>query len=92
MPWLQELEVSVDDAEKDKESQVFAAAMAKVAWETKAESLRVLHVAPLVSWCSYMVILNIKSKPQLQAIIAKMERVAEEEFGRTISPMADRSR
>ncbi len=26
-----------------------------------------------VYWCSYMVILNIKSRPQLQAVIAEME-------------------
>lgn len=66
--------------------------MAKVAWETKAENIRVLHVAPLVYWCSYMVILNIRSRPQLQAILGKMERLAKEEHGRTISPMADTSR
>jgi len=51
-----------------------------------------VSVPPQVYWCSYMVILNIKSRPQLQAVIAKMERVAEEEFGRTIPSTAENSR
>lgn len=33
----------------------FAMAMAKVADDTKATDLSVLHVEPLVSWTSYMV-------------------------------------
>lgn len=85
-------EASAEDLENDRDSKEFAAAMAKVGWETKAEDIRVLHVAPLVYWCSYMVILNIKSRPQLQAVIAKMEKLAEEQYGRTLSPAAETSR
>ena len=66
--------------------------MAKVGWDTKAEGVRLLHVAPLVYWTSYMVVLNIKSRPQLQAVIAKMERLAEEQYNRKLSPMAETSR
>ena len=45
-----------------------------------------------VYWCSYMLILNIRSRPQLQAIMAKMEKAAEEEFGRTLPSTAENSR
>lgn len=83
---------SAEDVAADAESRDFAVAMARVGWETKAEQIRVMHVAPLVYWCSYMVVLNIKSRPQLQAVIAKMERLAEERYGRKISPLADTSR
>ena len=89
---LQEPEASAEDIRADQESRDFAVAMAKVGWETKAEGMKVMHVAPLVYWCSYMVVLNIKSRPQLQAIIAKMERLAEEAYDRKISPLADTSR
>jgi hypothetical protein len=88
----QDSEPSEEDAAKDAESRAFAVAMAKLGWETKAEEVTVLHVAPLVYWCSYMVILNIKSRPQLQAVIAKMEKEAEEEYGRTIASNAQTSR
>lgn len=81
----------VDEA-ADADSRAFAVAMAEVGWETKAEQVRVLHVAPLVSWCSYMVVLNIKSRPQLQAILAKMERLAEQQYQRKLDPNAMTSR
>lgn len=37
------------------EARDFAVAMAKIADDTKATDLSVLHVEPLVSWTSYMV-------------------------------------
>ncbi len=40
---------SGEDAAKDAESRAFAVAMAKLGWETKAEEVTVLHVAPLVN-------------------------------------------
>lgn len=89
---MQGPEASPKEVEEDRESRDFAVAMAKVGWDTKAEGIRVLHVAPLVYWTSYMVVLNIKSRPQLQAVIAKMERMAEEQFDRKLSPMAETSR
>ena len=39
---------SAEDAAKDAETRAFAVAMAKIGWETKAEGITVLHVAPLV--------------------------------------------
>ena len=35
---------------EDGEARAFAVAMAKVAWETKADDVVALHVAPLVYW------------------------------------------
>ena len=45
----QKLSPSVEDAAKDAETRAFAVAMAKIGWETKAEGITVLHVAPLVT-------------------------------------------
>ena len=42
----------------------------------------VLHVAPLVYWTRYMVLVTVFSKPQLNAILAKVEKEAEEVFDR----------
>lgn len=58
----------------------------------KADDISVLHVAPLVYWCSYMVVFNARSRPQLQAVIAKMEREAEDHWGRSIEEDAKTSR
>lgn len=46
---------AADVAETAIEARDFAIAMAKIADDTKATDLSVLHVAPLVSWTSYMV-------------------------------------
>ena len=51
-----------------------------------------LHVAPLVYWCSYMVVLTIKSRPQLQAVLAKIEKEAGEKWDRRISQDASTGR
>lgn len=59
--------------------------MAKVAWETKAEDILVLHVAPVVYWTRYMLICTVYSRPQLNAILGKMVKEAEQEHGRTLS-------
>jgi ribosomal silencing factor RsfS len=38
--------------------------------------------APLVSWTSYFVMCSVVSKPQLLAVLARMEKAAEEDWGR----------
>lgn len=63
-----------------------------MAWDTKADDICVLHVAPLVYWCSYMVVLNVTSRPQLQAVLAKIEKEAAEVWNRRISEDATSSR
>ncbi|KAI8468925.1 MAG: hypothetical protein J3K34DRAFT_293543 [Monoraphidium minutum] len=63
-------------------AQAFAVALAKVADDTKAQDLAVLHVAPLVSWTSYFVICTVISRPQLLAVMARMETAAEEDWDR----------
>ncbi|GBF95408.1 hypothetical protein Rsub_08370 [Raphidocelis subcapitata] len=67
----------------DAVSEPFAVAMAKVADDTKVQDLVVLNVAPLVSWTSYFVICTVISKPQLLAVMARVEKAAEEEWGRS---------
>ena len=49
----------------------FATALATIADETKCEDVSLLHVAPLVSWTSYMLFVSVYSKPQLLACIAR---------------------
>lgn len=77
-----------EDKQKDAESRACAIAMAKIAWDTKAEDVTVLHVAPLVYWCSYMVMATVKSRPQMQAVVAKVEQAAEQTWDRRISELA----
>ena len=49
--------------------------IARVASDTKAGDVAVLHVAPLVYWTSYMVLATVYSRPQLQAVLAKAEAI-----------------
>lgn len=37
---------------------------------------------PLVSWTSYFVVCTVVSKPQLLAVMARIEKAAEEDWGR----------
>ena len=48
----------------------------------------VLHVAPLVYWTRYMVIATVFSRPQLNAMLAKVEKEALDTFGRRPSSPA----
>jgi len=66
-----------------EESRSFAVALAKVADATKALDISVLHVAPLVSWTSYMVICTVQSRPQLLAVLARMEDTAAGDWERS---------
>lgn len=84
----EEAEPRGDEDEWERESRACAVALARVAWDTKADDISVLHVAPLVYWCSYMVVLNARSRPQMQALIAKIEKEAAENWGRPISEEA----
>ena len=88
----QEAQPSDEEQRSDAASRECAIALAKVAWDTKAEDISVLHVAPLVYWCSYMVVLTIKSRPQLQAVLAKLEKEAAEKWDRRISQDASTGR
>jgi ribosome silencing factor RsfS/YbeB/iojap len=69
-----------DNAEDDAKSREFALAMAKVAWDLKGEDILLLHVAPVVYWTRYMVIVTVFSRPQLNAVLGKIEKTAFEEF------------
>ena len=64
------------------DSLSFATAMAKVADDTKAKDLMLLHVEPLSSWTSYMLLVTVSSRPQLTAVLAKIEREAVDGWGR----------
>eukprot|EP00877_Chromochloris_zofingiensis_P007496 jgi/Chrzof1/29/Cz01g00300.t1 len=57
--------------------------MAKVADDTKAQDLLVLHVEPVISWTSYMLICTVLSRPQLLAVMGRIEKAAEEDWGRS---------
>ncbi|EFN57620.1 hypothetical protein CHLNCDRAFT_50851 [Chlorella variabilis] len=60
--------------------------MAKIAWETKAgDDILVLNVAPIVYWTRYMVLCTVFSRPQLNAVLGKMEKEATEVYSRALS-------
>mmetsp|Transcript_5850 Transcript_5850/g.16700 ORF Transcript_5850/g.16700 Transcript_5850/m.16700 type:complete len:259 (+) Transcript_5850:197-973(+) len=67
------------------DEQEFAVAMARIAYETKAEDIRVLRVGPLIYWTGYMVIATVYSRPQLNAVLGRIEKEAAEKWGRTVS-------
>jgi ribosome silencing factor RsfS/YbeB/iojap len=70
----------VSDIEEDLETRDFGLAMAKIAWELKGEDLLLLHVAPVVYWTRYMLFVTVFSRPQLNAVLGKIEKTALEEF------------
>ena len=41
----------------------------------RAQDVRALHVAPHISWTSYLVMGTVLSKPQLLACMARLERM-----------------
>lgn len=55
----------------------FATAMAQIADDTKGQDLMLLHVEPLSSWTSYMLLVTVSSRPQLNAVLARIEKEAE---------------
>lgn len=69
-----------DTLDDDEETKAFALAMAKIAWELKGEDLLLLHVAPVVYWTRYMLFVTVFSRPQLQAVLGKIEKAAAEEY------------
>lgn len=50
-----------DDGD-DADSRAFATAMARVASDTKGGDVMLLHVAPLVYWTSYMLVVTVFSR------------------------------
>lgn len=58
-----------------------------MAWETKAEEVVVLHVAPVVYWTRYMLICTVFSRPQLNAVLGKMLKEAEEVHDRRLGQL-----
>ena len=45
--------------------------------------LLLLHVAPVVYWTRYMLFVTVFSRPQLQAVLGKIEKAAMEGYGVT---------
>lgn len=76
---MQEVETQgrVDDG-KD-----FALAMARIASDVKGQDLCLLHVAPLCTWTSWMLFVSVTSRPQQQAVLARVTREAKEHWDRT---------
>ena len=73
-----------DDDDAD-DARALALELAKVAADTKASDVVVLHVAPLVYWTSFMVLCTVYSRPQLGAVLAKAENAAAgKRFGRDL--------
>ena len=68
--------------EQDEELERFALGLAQVADGMKAESISVLDVSQCCSWCSFMVLVSVFSRPQLGAVLARLEESAQQEYGR----------
>mmetsp|Transcript_30503 Transcript_30503/g.78910 ORF Transcript_30503/g.78910 Transcript_30503/m.78910 type:complete len:223 (-) Transcript_30503:67-735(-) len=71
-------------AEDVGDGEQFAVAIAQEADMLKGKDIVVLHVAPLVSWTSYMVLVSTFSRPQMQAVLFKVGKMALERFGREL--------
>lgn len=69
----------------DTETRDFAVAMATIANDTRGSDISVLHVEPLIYWTRYMVLVTVFSRPQLGAILGKMEKEAAERWDRKLS-------
>ena len=69
--------------DRNEEVERFAVGLAQVADGMKAESISVLDVSRCCSWCSYMVVVSVFSRPQLGAVLARLEESAQEKHGRT---------
>ncbi|CAL5229223.1 g12506 [Coccomyxa viridis] len=52
--------------------------LARVVNDVKAGDIRLLHVAELVYWTSYLLIVSVFSRPQLQAALVRMQRRGQE--------------
>ena len=72
---------------RDAELEAFAVALAGVADEVKAQKITLLNVMESCSWCSYMVIVSVFSRPQLGAVIKRISDKALEDFQR--EPLVD---
>lgn len=57
----------------------------QIAHDTKAEDVALLHVAPVVYWTRYMLLCTVFSRPQLNAVLAKITKEAADVYGRRLS-------
>lgn len=76
----------MEDAAKDAESRAFAVAMAKLGWETKAEDVTVLHVAPLVTLQFSHLWKHVKAYKPLTCDARCCERIRQEQ-GKNVAPL-----
>ncbi|KAL6777445.1 RSF1 [Auxenochlorella protothecoides x Auxenochlorella symbiontica] len=68
------------------EAFALARTLARVAEEGKGGNTRALHVAPLVYWTRVMVLSTVTNRPQLRAMLARMEAEALSRHGATPAP------
>lgn len=68
------------------EAFALARTLARVAEEGKGGNTRALHVAPLVYWTRVMVLSTVTNRPQLRAMLARMEAEALGRHGATPAP------
>ena len=77
----------------DAAARALALALAAAAGSVKAGDVTVLHVAPLVYWTSYLVLVTVFSRPQLGAVLAKAEAAgAAQPHGRDLGGQANPGR
>ncbi len=79
---VQGLMQEVETPGRKDDGKEFALAMAQIAGDVKGQDLCLLHVAPLCTWTSWMLLVSVTSRPQLQAVLARVTREAKDVWDR----------
>ncbi|EFJ31763.1 hypothetical protein SELMODRAFT_408614 [Selaginella moellendorffii] len=77
---------SAEDANADAEALSMATALATAANEVKAVDIKLFHVKPLIYWARYFLIASAFSMPQVNAIVGRIEDIAQEQYGKIPRP------
>eukprot|EP01026_Neomeris_dumetosa_P037393 TRINITY_DN3027_c1_g1_i1.p1 TRINITY_DN3027_c1_g1~~TRINITY_DN3027_c1_g1_i1.p1 ORF type:complete len:221 (-),score=19.41 TRINITY_DN3027_c1_g1_i1:336-953(-) len=80
--WEEEPQIYIQDIEQAQERKQnaleFAIDMAREAWLTKGEDIRIVDVEQALGWTSYFIFVTVYSRPQLNAILGKMVKKSRE--------------
>ncbi|GMH39873.1 hypothetical protein BSKO_07777 [Bryopsis sp. KO-2023] len=71
-----------ESAPPSEDTLQFAKFLANMADQTKCEDVKLYYVGKLIYWTDYFLVASVFSKPQMNAVLGKMEKAAEEEWNR----------
>ncbi len=72
----------VENPDRVDDGKAFALAMAQIASDVKGQDLCLLHVTPLCTWTSWMLLVSVTSRPQQQAVLACVTQEAKGRWDR----------